>query len=150
MKLDLGKMINKIFLIRRKSAKNWWHFWGCKKVFNNTYRVCWKNSQNTPFRICLFVCCFWNLWLGPVSKNLQLERTAGKNALSRINKIFAKFESDFSKTKEGIAPKSREILQTFVLWGMGKFPALHHTKVCKISRLCKTIVFALILWTCHL
>ena len=34
----------------------------------------------------------------------------------KISKI-AKFESDLLKTNEGIAPQSREILQTFVWWG---------------------------------
>ena len=48
---------------------------------------------------------------------MQLERTAGKNALSWISKVFAKFESDFSKTKEVIAPKSHEILQTLYCGG---------------------------------
>ena len=48
-------------------------------------------------------------YMGPLEKKECLE----------IRK-FAKFESDLLKTNEDIArPQSREILQTFVLWGSG-------------------------------
>ena len=127
MKLDLGKMINKYFWSEAKVQKIDEISEAARKCsVTQTGYVGKINRIDLSVFVCLFVCCFWNLWLGPVSKNLQLERTAGKNALSRINKVFANFESDFSKTKEGIAPKSREILQTFVLWGMGHVPAPHH------------------------
>ena len=36
----------------------------------------------------------------------------------RISKI-AKFENDFLKTNESIAPQCREILKTFLWWGRG-------------------------------
>ena len=54
----------------------------------------------------------------------------------KISKV-AKFENDLLKTKEDIAPQSREILQMFVWWGASSCPPV--TNVCKISRLCRAI-----------
>ena len=50
----------------------------------------------------------------------------------KIIKI-ARFEIDLLKTNEGIAPQSRETLQTSISL------CPHHTNVCKFSQLCKAI-----------
>ena len=73
----------------------------------------------------------WNDW-----DHLGKIRQHGWKEPRKISKV-AKFENDLLKTKEDIAPQSREILQMFVWWGASSCPPV--TNVCKISRLCRAI-----------
>ena len=113
-----------IWLLRMWCRENAWpmevvnYLWWVKKI---------KYPHNTTFH------GFFSLkWLGHLAKIRQHDWKEPR----KISKV-AKFENDLLKTKEDIAPQSREILQMFVWWGASSCPLV--TNVCKILRLCRAI-----------
>ena len=74
-----------------------------------------REVRNRPFH-CFFQLLTWTSYGKTVNTT--------ENSDLKISKI-AEFESDLLKTNKDIAPQSREILQTFVWWGVELAP--HHT-----------------------